>query len=491
MLGYNIALYSIIVLNTVLRTLTNFLGVLPKIFNLIDLFIVGWFIIIFLSYKIKDNSILNQKRILKNIFIINIIFLFGSVLNYEYIYFRPTISEILMLNEGPILFFILINLPFNKQHILKFRSVLLFILTCQIVIGTLQIPIFLSTGESEAITGTFQGNAEQYTGFIMVGVYYLLGGRGVTGVKRALLILLVIGITVMVDNKASWFGILFSILYLFKMLARIDKGRIKIGYVLSFGALFISGYLVAAQFSKSAYKFELLREAWSSGNLTNIGKVAAVKDVINSYRVNPHTAIVGSGPGTFYSRASSVFYLDFGNYIERSGSGEDVGDGGRKTYEKKTYRASDALGGVITERYKEAYFLRFASNAEVYRIGSRQLDEPWSSFVGLLGEIGILGTILYLNIYYITLKQLRRFVYVYRNDKNIFGLIMACIGFLIYLVINSIYNNWLETGRLTTILWSMIAMVYKYDEIVRQNQKEEGRNLNGLRVNNISSIGAD
>ena len=30
----------------------------------------------------------------------------------------------------------------------------------------------------------------------------------------------------------------------------------------------------------------------------------------------------------------------------------------------------------------------------------------------------------------------------------------------------SLYNNWLETGRMTTILWSMIAMVYKYDEVL-------------------------
>ena len=60
-----------------------------------------------------------------------------------------------------------------------------------------------------------------------------------------------------------------------------------------------------------------------------------------------------------------------------------------------------------------------------------------------------------------------RFIIIYKDDPNIFPLVVAATGFLVYLVVISIYSTWLETTRMTTILWSMIVVVFKYHELER------------------------
>ncbi len=169
---------------------------------------------------------------------------------------------------------------------------------------------------------------------------------------------------------------------------------------------------------------------------------------------------IGSGPGTFYSRAGRGFY-DISESMYYS-----------KQETKEVYKASDSMGGVIGRTLTNPFYKQFYDNDKIYCLGSGTTDEPFSSYVGLLGETGIIGTFLYLAIYITVLRKLSIYLNRYKNDPNIFLLIAACVGCVAYTMALSVYRGWFEVGRMTTILWSMIAMVFRYPELYQKNEIE-------------------
>jgi hypothetical protein len=136
----------------------------------------------------------------------------------------------------------------------------------------------------------------------------------------------------------------------------------------------------------------------------------------------------------------------------------------------RDYSASSSMGGVVNQTSRTPYYDKYYSQSDqVFAIGTIQVDSPFSPYAGLIGETGILGTWLYLSIYVFALKRLWRWLEVCRTNQDIFPLVVTAFGFLVYVLVNSIYGPFLETTRLTTILWSMIALVYSY---VRLDQRE-------------------
>jgi len=124
------------------------------------------------------------------------------------------------------------------------------------------------------------------------------------------------------------------------------------------------------------------------------------------------------------------------------------------------------MGGIIKQAKNfEPYFKQYYLNRRLFLIYSGTADSPFSSYASLLGETGMLGLIIYFGFYIYIIKNMKFNLKKYFGNSHIFPLITASFGFLLYIIIMGFYNFWLETGRLTTILWSMIAMVVKYDEI--------------------------
>jgi hypothetical protein len=121
------------------------------------------------------------------------------------------------------------------------------------------------------------------------------------------------------------------------------------------------------------------------------------------------------------------------------------------------------------------YYFKFYGNGKnlIYAVGSIQVDSPFSPYAGLLGETGIIGTWLYLSIYLFVFSKLWSWLPLYRDDTEIFPLLVSCCGFVIYLLANSIYGPFIETTRYTTILWSMIGLVTIYVQQREQSVFEE------------------
>jgi len=119
------------------------------------------------------------------------------------------------------------------------------------------------------------------------------------------------------------------------------------------------------------------------------------------------------------------------------------------------------MGGVIEPTAAvEPFYKRFFINRKIFAIGSAQVDSPFSAYSGLLGETGIIGMIIYMSFYVGAFRRLKTYWVPYSHDPVIFPMLTATLGFLVYTLAVSIYNPWLETGRMTTLLWSMIGLLF-------------------------------
>ncbi|MDL1974762.1 MAG: hypothetical protein LWX55_08285 [Deltaproteobacteria bacterium] len=465
---FKILLYSLLIFNVTLKFFTNHLNVIPRILNVVDIMIVLLFLVLFITYRFENGAKFRFKNVLMYVLLFNAVMFFGSLLNWDYFHYKPAVSQIIMFNEPIILFLILVNLPFSIRDIKMFGNLLLFLICFEVIIGIMQVPIYLKTGESESLMGTFQHNAEQYAAFIMLGVFYLIGKVQMCPERRtfhAIIALVILSLILLIDNKASWLGVMLSIFYLLDNISRQDSGVIqKAKYLTIFVILSVIAFSVVIRTSASLHKFEGLSQAWHSGNFLNIGKIKAYRDVFSAYHNYPHMFFIGSGPGTFYSRAGRQFYnISESMYYSPLFYKQET---------KEVYRTSDSMGGVIGRTLTNPFYKQFYDNDKIYCLGSGTTDEPFSSYVGLLGETGIIGTFLYLAIYITVLRKLSLYLNRYKNDPNIFLLIAACVGCVAYTMALSVYRGWFEVGRMTTILWSMIAMVFRYPELYQKNEIE-------------------
>lgn len=459
-------LYSLLVCNVYLKLFTNKLNLLPRLFNIVDVMIVAILLLFFLS-RLHNIKNIRFKGIFVALLLFNLIMILGSALNIEYIYFQATAAQIVMFNEPLILFLVLVNLPFSMADIHKFIKIFYILILSQCVIGIFQIPFYFSTGDSESIIGTFHHNPEQYSLFMLIGVFYVIGKTWLTKtshLKYYLLILTMLTLNILVDNKASWPFIALSLIFIYILFSYLNNRLSAAVKYLFTGATAITfGLFVILNYSNSLHKYEKLFSAAKedNNNLFEIRKINAYEDILKAFNDYPHMSLIGSGPGTFYSRSSYQFYPDHSTV--------------KKSRKRGEYKKSDSMAGVINHTSQEPFFRKYDQNRKYFFFGSGQTDIPFSSLAALLGETGFLGMITYLGIYIVILYRLIYSLKKYKRNKAIFPLILCSSGTLMYFILGSSYFFWIETGRMSTILWSMIAISFKYNEIVQLRKNEIAR----------------
>jgi hypothetical protein len=445
-----------------LRLFTNYLNLIPRIFNIAEQFIVALLALLFLVTTREPRP--RGQGWGKMTFywvVFNLIAIMGTILNPQYIYPLAAVSQLILWNTPIILFLILMRMPFSISDVERFMRVLVRLIKLELVWGVLQIANYLQTGKSEEIKGTFYHNAEQYQAFVLIGVFYLIGRiespENLRKGRHKFGILAILSLVILIDNKASWIALGLTLLYLLlKMPSLKVQVRSKAAYVATFAAIVGFGYVIVMMTSTSLQKYGRLSEAWETGNILNIGKIKAYGDVIDAYESNPQMVIFGSGLGTFYSQAAYQFMPPTITEMYTQPI----------LVQQTNFSESNSMGGVITPvAHIEPFYRQFYRERKIFPIFSGTADQPTSSYVSLLGETGVIASLLYFSFYWGTLKRLKALIPTMANDGRMFAFAVATMGFLVYLMLLGTYNFWLENGRLATILWAMIAMVLRYGEL--------------------------
>ncbi len=447
--------------NVLLRTFTNGFQVLPKILNVVDIPIVG---LLFLTYLARSGQVSPPPwthSVRRRAFAFAFILFLGCILNPDFIFLPAALSQAIMLLEPLLLFIALVNLPITPGQVVSYSRLLKGLILFELLIGFLQLPIRFKTGDSEAVHGTFTGNAEHYGAFLMISAFYLIGlavAKPGRRLRFAGLILLIIVLNLSIDNKASWLGLACSLTFVLWKLELL-RGRVIriVAPIVLLALIGLGTAFIASKTSRTTYKFVALFEVIRNGEIHRLGKVKSYLDIARSHFANPHMLLVGAGPSNLYSRSARQFYYrgaESAMYtstavLEQGGADDD--------------RASNSMGRWLTPTTKEPYYLQFYRNRDlIIPIGSAQVDGVFSVYAGLLGETGIIGFVLYLSIYFLALRKLVSWVWLLRRDTVVFPLLVAAMGYMVYLMVNSVYGPLLETTRLTTLLWSFVALVSIY-----------------------------
>lgn len=319
------------------------------------------------------------------------------------------------------------------------------------VVGLVSLPRSLAAGGNpDLISGTFGTNQYQLVFFLLLvsvllaGIYTLEPSRPVARFAP-LLILSNVVVILLAQYRAILATVVISIAVVGILLGGKARGvLLTIFAVVAFSIAFsviasrlpdLRLYTTASTLSESPWSYVSARY---EGTLP----------VRRLYGDDPFVSAFGTGPGTFSSRAWQTFAL------ADSTSTSNVQGG----------YAQRLTGGIYATDVSDKYVVPQADKGLVIE-GSAALTKPWSSYLGLLAEVGLLGFALIVGVYAATVvcvwRLARAGITTASGTDTVPALALATtLGFLTLLQM-ALLENWLEVTRLTFIVWLMFAVVSK------------------------------
>jgi len=321
------------------------------------------------------------------------------------------------------------------------------------VICLFDLPTFVSSRNPDDIAGTFGGNAYQLVFFLLVFAALVAGiATFEPGRLTARLAPLLFGLIFLVIFLAQYRALLLStaltVLFVSLLLgSRRGKG-VVIGSVaavtLVAGLAYVSAHYPSF---KLAPTIAAVRE---NPTFFLTARLEPGRDVLSLYGDNALFAVVGAGPGTYSSRAWRTF--------------AEVGDPSSAEGAEAPY-ASALVGGVAytTDVSKKYTLPRLERSRAV--LGSYAVTSPYSSYLALLAEVGVVGFAAMIFIYgKALLTSIRTALATMRiaaPDDPLPALALATSVSFFLLVQMAFLENWWEVARVTIPSWMMLAICVK------------------------------
>ncbi len=318
------------------------------------------------------------------------------------------------------------------------------------VVGLIDLPRFASSGNPDDISGTFGTNAYQLVFFLLlvasllVGIFTLEPARQVARFAP-FLILAIFAVILLAQYRA----ILATTVIVMVVVGVLLGGRARgvLACVLAVVAFAVVFSYVATTFP--ALKLEATATTLSQSPWSYAGQRSeAARPVVGLYEDDPVASAIGSGPGTFSSRAWQTFALE-------SKSASNV---------QGPY-ARLLTGGVAYKTdVSEKYVLPQLREGDIIE-GSRAVSQPYSSYLALAAEVGLAGLALLAGIYLASLlwsgRIARREIAGATPGDSVPALALATTVAFLMLVQMGFLQNWLEVTRVTFVVWAMFAVVSK------------------------------
>jgi hypothetical protein len=333
-----------------------------------------------------------------------------------------------------------------------------------LVVALVDVPRFMRTANPDVISGTFGENAYQLVFFLLV-FGALVAGIGAFEPTRPAarfavpLIACALVVVFLAQYRALLLAAVIVILLVGLALATAQGSARRRGAGLAFTLLVV----LVATLAFVAVKFPTTKilpyaqQIQQNPAFFVSTRVSAVGGAMELASDEPRSLVVGTGPGTFSSRAWQTFA---NTYTPR-------------TLVDPVARAVTSLSGAqnygtdVSDRYTLPKLL-YADSV----LGSKSINFPFSSYSSLMAEVGVVGLLAMLWIYFGALARSTRMTlssirHARRNDPLPPLLLAAAIGLLVLLQM-ALFGNWLEVLRLTAPTWMLLAVGTKEFEARRQ-----------------------
>lgn len=441
-----IAFYFILLVS---RFFSETLGVAPKAIDLLDMLVVPFllFIAVF-SGRVVDADRKLDSKILRLTVVFIVICILSSLINYDRTHIGPVLLYIFGFLEGPMIFVILNRVIRAKKRFgdMMGRFLNTMVLVEIATVAFVSIPIFLATGNPDKVSGTFGNNAYQFSAFLVVMGGYFLGRQ--TTSKKSLVYTVAIQIFifftfVLLQFRAgvpaffATYGVMAAALY--------GRKIIRLGLIV--GIFAVIGYMAFSFVQEQDYKlkyedFETLLE--NPEAVLDYGKALSYVNTYTLMGEEPMAIVIGTGPGTFVSRANYTFTTEM-NISKEKGVGPILkavfGDVDYSTEIQKKY--IDPLLNMGT------------------LFGSVQVNNPNSSILAVFVETGIPGLLVIAILYGSVIALARKHLILGKKvgDPVLIQLSCALLGGVTYLLMVSPLDNYMEMGRITLPIWLLFWTV--------------------------------
>ena len=319
-----------------------------------------------------------------------------------------------------------------------------------LVVGLVDVPRFASTRNPDEISGTFGTNPYQLVFFLFVFVS-LLVGLAVFEPRRpaarfAPILIVASFVTILLAQYRSLLvGTAVAMIAVAVLIGRWIRGTTVIAViVIAFAGTF---YYVEKKLPELKLELAASSLATSPGTYVS-GRLGVFENVFRLYTDIPSTMVVGSGPGTYSSRAWQTFAT------ADSPSQSNVAGG---------YARRFTGGQVYTSDVSEKYVAPQIAGPIVQ--GSHAVSSPYSSYASLLAEIGLIGFALICIVYFRAFGRSWQIARgpssaPARSDALPAVALATTIAFLTLLQL-AVLENWLEVTRATFLAWAFLAIASK------------------------------
>lgn len=162
---------------------------------------------------------------------------------------------------------------------------------------------------------------------------------------------------------------------------------------------------------------------------------------LNENIQNPLFAIIGRGPGTFGSRVSNARAADILYKSEI------------KLPNFIPLTTNQDYKNVMAGLYEQSFAKRSKSGA---------MQNPFSSFIGIVMEMGLIGSALFITILLIIIRYC---IISFLTEKDVYwsAFFLSTISFVVLILYVSLFDQYFETPALMMPFWIMISVALKRD----------------------------
>lgn len=355
---------------------------------------------------------------------------------------------------GPVAIYFAVYKLWPAGSAMRLSRVLVGLGILQIAVAFLiDLPRWLSDPgrNPDLFSGTFGENPYQLVFFLLI-IIGLLAGIFTFEKRRAIapftpfLLVAIFGVIFLAQYRALLLTTALTIILLAVLLAPLSA-RGVVGATLALVALV--GTLAYAAQNIPEFKFKATIED-TGGDPTFYLKqrLKTIDPVERMFGDTPRYTIIGTGPGSYSSRAWRTFAVTPDSATDVTNKYAQKLTGGRPYH-------TDVSDKYLLPELRTAALIS----------GSHAITSPFSSYLSLLAEVGVPGFALIVGIYLwallASLRMARVSLRAARPGDPLPALLCASLVAFFALLQMGVLENWLEVTRITFITWIVFAVATK------------------------------
>jgi len=436
----------------VIRAFTELIPILPRAANFVDIPIL----LALVATALVRPTTVTRSRVIAPAFVIVfgflVVFAVATMTNLSRVEPAPALMFLYGF-VGPVAVFYAVHRLWVPGAARRLSQALVAIGVLQLVIAFgVQLPEYISSKDPDVIAGTFGENAYQLVFFMLVLVGLLAGiftfeKRRLVAKFVPLLLLAVLVVIFLAQYRSLLITTALAVALLSAILGTARGRGALIALLATAGLLMTLAYVVQ---NVPELKFGSALEQSSGDPTFYLKKRWETASIVGTvFTDEPRFALTGTGPGTYSSRGWQTFALAAVSRSDSNVAG--------------SYVKALTNGRLYTTDVSDRYVVPQLSGEVVD--GSRALSSPFSSYLSLLAEVGVIGfsliVALYLWAFAFSLRMTMAAVRKAKDGDPLPALLCASTIAFFVLLQMALLENWFEVTRLTFLTWIIFAVVTK------------------------------